>query len=609
MPIFTKSNSENAYDNSTYGSDNANYHDILVGKLKDHPEILDLFIKNDILDPENNYTVGTKACSTVNLCVPAIYVPKVTRNLVDESVYDKDGKPSDSDYKTAEELHKLADSLKDIPDSVLLTSSDFQIGKILFTPITDITTLGYTQHKAKDVDKFSDLASTNERIITNDNVTCRPETKYELPTPKPLAWETKEFDDLKKQIQKLMDDDTDLPTTVNAVSNEALTERRADGHGVFDWISSSMLSHLNDARDKGLVNNEDIGQMLLQLMIQNIQVSTQFVLERDKTVYMNLLQMAQIKAANVQALVAKAELLMLPSKLELAYAELEAQKKQVELLQLQIEQQKLQIPKEAAQLDQIREQTSLICVQRKQAMEQLAQAELDRKLKQVQIESGIQNIKATDLDIKIKEQQANQSEIATQTALVQLDGAKEDVKLKNTQWQMGLEQIKAVKVQIKQITADIKIKAQQLLKDKEQTNLLKAQTASMYAQVTATTEAIRAAKAQYCDTIDGQPIGGVLGAQITVNKMQAEAFNRDSFYKLFNVVKDGWTAKKTADVATLSPNGFTAIGVDRVLIKYMEAMNIPADILNLPYNYTDYLSDDAMDGKVATPSSSNSTVR
>ena len=91
--------------------------------------------------------------------------------------------------------------------------------------------------------------------------------------------------------------------------------------------------------------------------------------------------------------------------------------------------------------------------------------------------------------------------------------------------------------------------------------------------------------------------------------MQVEAFDRDGFYKLASIVKDGWNAKKTSDIATLSPNSFTAFGVDRVIAAYAQKFNMPENTFELPNNYTDYLSDAEMDGTAPTPSTSNSTVK
>lgn len=601
-----------AYDISTYGTERPDYVKIMVDN-SNKGSWRDLFTHSDRLDPTTgNNSVGMNACTPSNMCVPAIYVPDITKQLIAD-VLDKYGKPTDEDYKVAEEVKKIADQLTNIPDGNLRTSDPFYVGDILFSKKVEPKKLDYVPHKAFDIgslpDKdFAAIAKTSQALVTNKSVPCRPDTEFEIPDLKTNAYRDKRLQALLNKLDDLMDDDVDPDDWKNSVTNSDLTERVVDGHGTFDWIASAIFNQLAYVKNQGLITNDDVAQVYSQTLVQGLQVASQFVIQKDQAYLANLLQLAQIKSANVQALLAKAELLMLPAKLELAYAQLETERRKLDLLQYQVEAAKYQIPLSAAQVDQTRAQTDLICTQRKQALEQLAQAELDRKMKQVQIEQGVVSIKAAELNTKIQEHQADQAEIQTQSSLVQLEGLKEDVKTKNTQWQLGLKQLKAADVAILQAKAELKLKAQQLLKDKEQMYLIKAQTATAYAQVTATAESIKAAKAQYSDTIDGEPVGGVLGAQIAVNKMQAEAFDRDSLYKFANTLKDGWSTKKTADIATLSPNAFTAFGVDRVMARYAQSFNMPDNTFELPYNYTDYLTDEEMDGTAPTPSSSNSTV-
>lgn len=573
MSIMINRKVARAYDISSYGTEHPDYVAIMVDKTE-QPTYKDLFKHSDKLDPDFNDALGSKPCTTLNMCVPAIHVPDVTKALANDLIDKNTGKPSDLDYKVAEEVRNLADTILTEPDTILLRKHDLKQGDIIFPPDEALAQLGYTLHKSPNI-------KASQELVTNANTACRPDTKFEIPKASGIDWQDKNYKDLLDKLKDLMGKDIEPEKLQLSVSNEDLTERIINGHGTFDWIASSIFNQLVHAKNQGLLTDGDIAEVYSQTLAQGMQVAAQFVLERDKTWIANLTALAQAKQANIQALLAEAEILMLPSKMELAYAQVEVQRKQIELLQYQIEVQKAQIPKEAAQIDQIHAQTDLICVQRKQALEALAQSDLDRKLKELQINSG-------SVDLQIKEHQANQAQINTQTALVQL---------------------RLLKGQVKQLVIDSKLKAQQLLKEKEQQALIKAQTATAYASVTATAEAIKAAKAQYSDTIDGEPVGGVLGAQMAVNKMQVEAFDRDGFYKLASTVKDGWNAKKTSDIATLSPNAFTAFGVDRVIAAYAQKFNMPENTFELPSNYTDYLSDAEMDGTAPTPSTSNSTVK
>ena len=589
------------YNNESWGSANPSYEQILVDSSTGLYGLNNFMERSEVLDPNLNLNVGLQSCTNVNMCVPSIYVPDITKKLVNESV-DENGKPTDLDYKVAEEVRDLADSILEIPEAMLKTSepNPLIVGDIAFMEMQDPTKYKYTKYEPMlvqtltDTD-FSPIAKTAEPIIRNKDIPCRPETEYQIPDIPKDAYKDKKFQDLMDKLEDLADED-DKPEPIKlSVDNKDLTERVVNGSGSFDWIASAIFNQLNYVRNEGLINGDDIAQVYSQSLVQGLQSAVQFTLEKEKVYTQNLLAFAQIREANIKALLARAELLMLPSKLELQYAQLETARRQIDLLNYQIEVQKLQIPKEAAQLDQIREQTALICIQRKLALEQLAQAELDRKLKEAQIETAVMGIKTADMDIKIKSQQATGAEIANQTALVALEGTKEDVKIKNTQWQLGLKNLKMADAQLKGLVADIKLKAQQLLKDKEQVALIKAQTATSYAQVVATQEAIKASKAQYSDTIDGAEIGGVLGSQIRVHNKQAEAFDKDALYKFSSVIKDIWTAKKTADIAIRSPNTGTAMALDRVLIEYAGVVGISVDFGNLPTNYLDAMTDDEMD--------------
>lgn len=594
------------YDLSSYNTSNPSYPQIMADPTK-LIRNYEKYKHSDILDPVNkNQTIGGKNCSLLNLCVPNIQVSDDTKKLLDDSIYDKDGKPTDLDYKVSADIRNIADSIDKVPDAKLETSTPFAVGEIIYGQNSNITNLNYTKHKLINTEdlpdkQFANIAQTDQAVVKKEDVPCKPETQYTIPDLKSINWEnSKEFKDSLDKLKNLMNENYTPENIKVNVTNTDLTDRTTNGAGIFDWLATSILNHLQAAKNMGLISNNDIAQIYTQTLVQALPVATQFALEKDKTNIANLLQLAQVKQANVQAMLAEAELLMLPAKLELAYAELEVQKKQVEISLYQAEVQKIQIPKEAATIDQIKEQTAVTCVQRALHLEALAQSELDRKAKQAGIEKAVIDIKASEIEARTKASLADQAEIATQSALVQLEGAKEDVKIKNTQWQLGLANTKLAKVQVILAKADTKIKAQQLLRDKEHTALIKAQAANYYAQVTATAEAIKAAKAQYSDTIDGAPVGGIIGAQINVNKAQAEAFERDSYYKFASLVSQGWNTKKAADIATLSPNVFTAFGVDRVFAKYTKYFNAPDNMFEIPKDYVDFLSDDDLDGNTPT---------
>lgn len=545
------------------------------------------------------------ACETLNICVPNINVPEATLKLTETLIKDdKTGTVTEADKEASKAIAKYADDIDNLADGSLTTSTPnpLTVGDIAYSNASDLSALGYPTLNKDNLSAFSALAQMSNPLITREGVACRPETELPIPEFTESKERQEEIEDLLAKLKDLIGKENTVIPDPKPIENKELTERITDGSGTFDNMSTALLNQLEYAKNRGLIASDDVAQIYSQSLPQSMQIAAQFTLEKEQVYWANLVAKAQYQQTNVAAMLAQIELLMFPQKVKLAYAQLDAQLKQTEILRYQAEVQKAQIPLVAAQIDQTREQTALICTQNKLALEQLAQAEIDRKLKQAQLDGAL-------FDIETKKQQAQQSAVQTQLQLVQVEQAKEQVKVTNTQWQAGVKQLKLIDVQVKQAQAQIKTMAQQLLRDKEQTHLVKAQTATAYAQLTMTTEQIKAARAQYSDTIDGAEVGGLLGAQISVHKMQAECFDRDSYYKFFSQLQSGWATKKSSDLATLSPNSFTAFGVDRAVNFYAtKYFNMPANTFELPANYRDYLSDEEMDGEKATPSTSSATV-
>lgn len=594
------------YDNSTYGTDNPDYVAIMVDQSNSPTSLVEP-IHHDELDKKNTLiTDSGVACETLNICVPNINVPEATLKLTDTIIKDdKTGTVTEADKEASKAIAKYADDIDNLPDGSLATSNPnpLTVGDIAFSNASDLSALGYPALNKDNLSAFSALAQMTNPLITREGVACRPETELPIPEFTESKERQEEIEDLLAKLKDLIGKENTVIPDPKPIENKELTERITDGSGTFDNMSTALLNQLEYAKNRGLIASDDVAQIYSQSLPQSMQIAAQFTLEKEQVYWANLVAKAQYQQTNVAAMLAQIELLMFPQKVKLAYAQLDAQLKQTEILRYQAEVQKAQIPLVAAQIDQTREQTALICTQNKLALEQLAQAEIDRKLKQAQLDGAL-------FDIETKKQQAQQSAVQTQLQLVQVEQAKEQVKVTNTQWQAGVKQLKLIDVQVKQAQAQIKTMAQQLLRDKEQTHLVKAQTATAYAQLTMITEQIKAARAQYSDTIDGAEVGGLLGAQISVHKMQAECFDRDSYYKFFSQLQSGWATKKSSDLATLSPNSFTAFGLDRAVNFYAtKYFNMPKNTFELPANYRDYLSDEEMDGEKPTPSTDSATVK
>lgn len=581
------------YDDSTFGQeDGGDYVSLSVGRYIRPYDQNDIrigsgySIRHDSnLDPINqNNSVGNANAPllTQKVAVPIVNVPAETAALTTELL--KNDTTTASDKETADDVKRIADEIKAIPEPKSLAEVGSEYDKNL-DPIHLINKAELNQYSGLD---------TNASVIqtTQDTVACRPEHEpdiADLEESSSKLEDSKEMQDMLKRLEDLLSEPTDTYKDVEPVGMCSLTEKRIDGSGAFDQLGSALLNQLHYGLNNGIIDKADIRAVYSAGLQESMQTGLNFALQRDQAYWQNQAIKSQMVNANVQSLLAKAELIMMSTKVKLAYAQLQVQMRQLDLLNYQVKQAKYQIPQIVAQTDQIREQTALICQQKKMAIEQLAQTEFDRKIKQEQV-TGLQ------LENQVKAESIAQS--------------KQQTKLLNAQVQNSLKDIKIKEAQLIQMRAQLKLQAQQLLKDKEQMALIKAQVASQYANITALQEQIKVARAQYSDTINGKPIGGVIGAQIRVNKAQAAGFDKSAMNNFINQLQSGWSAKKTADIATLSPNAFNALGLDRAInwmaTKYFE---MPNDTFKMPQGYSDYLTDGEMNATEPTSTSVNSYIK
>lgn len=543
------------------------------------------------LDPTTiNNSIGSLGCSNQNLCVPVVNVPDITKRLAEDLKYEDGKLITPLDELTSKEVKDLADKIAELKD---YTIPDWITTEDLVPELTSLV-------QPLNLEEYSKL-NTNAQInlTTQDSVPCRPETEATIPELDKTNLNNPDVQDMLKKLEDLLSIDTEPKEQVVEPDVSMITSREEGGHGAFDWFAKATLNQIEYGINHQLWSKAEAREIYASSLGAMMEHAVQFALTKEQSKWQSLLVRNQMIQANVQALLAKAELIMMPTKVKLAYAQLEAQLKQIDLLNYQIEVEKQKLPQVVAQTDQIREQTSLICQQRKLAVEQLAQSEFDRKLKQEQVTNS-------QLENQIKAEQITQSKQATKQMVAQTEQTVEQTKLIHAQGLGALKDIKLKDSQLLQAQAQLKLQAQQLLKEKEQIALTKAQTASTYSTITMLAEQVKTLKAQYSDTIDGEELGGILGAQMKVNKAQAIGFERQAFNSLLSQLQSGWITKKTADMATLSPNSFTALGLDRAINWYVQKyFGMPNDIFALPANYTDYISDEQMDGKVPVNTGSN----
>ncbi len=180
-------------------------------------------------------------------------------------------------------------------------------------------------------------------------------------------------------------------------------------------------------------------------------------------------------------------------------------------------------------------------------------AETQQVIKQV----DLLNVQVESERIKIPQIQAQTANIIEQTRLTE------------AQWHKTAKEAKLVDVTMLDTKANIKLKSEQLKKEQQNIDLIKAQAAEAYTRIALISEQIKAAKAQYSDTIDGQPVRGIIGTQNALHRKQSLSYDRDSLYKLISVQAQGWQTKKTADIGTKSPAVFTAASLDGMFEEYL----------------------------------------
>lgn len=552
-------------------------------------------------------------CKDWKLSLPSFCNTEGLLDLIDKLV------PKDKDsltWKTIEEINKLADEVDKVPEAKQLITILSQEYKSLpeqiknrFSPQLKALILDYSLVQTPNKEpEYDDLSAYLSAPFPDLNVQA-----YE------------DSDELKKLLEKLKElglEDLNIPLV--QVTNEDLTDRSVDGTGIFDHIASSIFNQLSNARSQGLITQGDIAGIYSQFLVQGIQTASQFALEKANLLNQSYAMKIQAAQASVAVLQAKAEMLMLPAKLRLAYAQVEAQLKQIDLLKVQIELEKEKFPQVVAQTDLILAQTDgqrltneqvQVAIQGgklglEQTKEQIALMKEQNKQAIIQTETMDSQRKVQEIQIELVSKQVDQAEEQTKQIVLSNNKLVEDTKMVDAQTQYQLKQVELADIQKITAKAQIKLMAQQLEKEKENLGLIKAQTATAMSQLSLIKDQLKASKAQYSDTIDGKPVGGLLGAQIAVNKVQATSYERKAFMEVVSNLQSGWAANKTADIAISSPAAYTPMVVDRALSWAMtKYFNMPADVMSLPKDYSPYLTDGQMDAEESVSYKVDKTIK
>lgn len=500
-------------------------------------------------------------------------------------------------WKVIKEITDLADELDKIPEPSKLTeflSVEYAIATndVKKRKLLELLKVAVNYEREPIKEKVGDYEDLSAYLNA-------PFPKLDLP----ITEENPEVQKLIDELDKLGLEDLNIPLV--QVNNCDLTERQIGGDGVFDIMMDTTFNQLLKLRKENLVTQNEIAEIYKAGLVQNIQVASQFTLEKANILNQSYATRLNAVQASVAVLQAKAQMLMLPVQIRTAYAQLEAQLKQLELLKIQIELEKEKFPQVVAQTDLILAQTDGQRLGNEQAKVGIQQSELSL----VQIQEQIALAQEQNKQAKIATESAQVTYNLQQEQLVQAEEQSKTLVLNNNHL---IEQTKQTEATTRGILKDIKLKDSQLImnkaqiklmghqleKEQESLSLVRAQTATALAQLALVQDQKKASEAQYSDTIDGKPVGGLLGAQILVNKVQASSFERKAYMELLNSIQTGWGVNKTSDIAIASPTAFTPLVFDRVAQwGFSHYFNMPDDIMQLPVGYTPYLGDDEMDGK------------
>ena len=108
----------------------------------------------------------------------------------------------------------------------------------------------------------------------------------------------------------------------------------------------------------------------------------------------------------------------------------------------------------------------------------------------------------------------------------------------------------------------------------KQIELIEAQIASQEANNTLIAQKVKTEKAQIQDTVDGEVVVGVTGAQTALYKQQKEGFIRDAEQKALKIISDTWITRKTVDDGTPLPTSFDTGAVDAFTRKVADGVEV-----------------------------------
>jgi hypothetical protein len=319
-------------------------------------------------------------------------------------------------------------------------------------------------------------------------------------------------------------DDTeyDLPSTignplyaaVSTVTVSDLTEKVVDGDGVFDVLMTSMKAHLQEEYDAGRISGQEYTKAYIELVTAVLGNSVQFLIQKDAATYQNALVQMQARTAEIQAIIAKAQLHRERQMLVLTKAQTLTAESEYALA-------KIRLAVEHIGYTRVESEVAILNVQKTTA----------------EHERDTAGYRLTNILPEEKRQITYQIDYVLPAQVA------------NTVYQTDHILVQQKEVLIK----DVALKAYQLgTLFVDQHSLL--------------LEQIETQRAQTLDTrVNGSPIAGAIGKQKELYTQQITSYVQDARYKAAKFWVDGWITQKSLDEGLVAPTEFSNANINTVL--------------------------------------------
>lgn len=307
-----------------------------------------------------------------------------------------------------------------------------------------------------------------------------------------------------------------LYTAPAALTIDKLTDTTVGGDGVFDKIMTSLRNHLIEEFENGRITGREYAEVYQMLVASALQNAVQFAITADSAAYQNALVQMQARAAESQALSARADFIRAKYAVIAAMAETENAKAAYALTKMQIAVQDISYSQVEQQVVLTTNQAALTASEKSIRDYQLANILPEEKR---QLTYTIDNILV---------EQYQKLYYETRTLLVdQHNSNLQDISIKTYQRTYTLpEQLNVLK---------------------EQHEVQRAQTLDVRSNGTT-------------------PVAGAIGKQKELYDEQISSYIKDARLKGAKFWLDGWITQKSLDEGLTAPAQLTNAEVDEVLV-------------------------------------------